>query len=439
MRFNPWVRKCTILLVFFLVFSFNIYAEDLEIKIYRDSYNQFETVQAEVMLLNGTFSADLKNTNLELLSSGGEQVQIAKNIVKINNTKFLYYFDLPDLSAGVYELIIKDVSYVRDGGNYFSDFNASLSVADNDVNILSVRPAYVVNHVGANEEASFSLVLTNKGTNGVNVNLIKSGDFFSLQQSSFSLNPGQTKNSGIITFLGRLDGSEFDGKISVNYGNKFYEIPFLVFRSGDLAAETTENVTVEDDVLDLGLIENPVLITTLSGRELENLTLSIDVNDYYPPGQIIIKNNAGADLENIMYILRGNITGILEVSPLVSEVIGINESAVVLVSVNDNKEDFENGYFSGAINIEKDSIILGSLPIFLEIYGVTEEIVNNSIEIITTKNETISTTEIKGQPNIGLWIFLIFIVFLLFILFYIYRKTKRKKEEFENYIERIKR
>jgi len=443
MRFNLIAEKSAVFLIIFLLFSFFAYAEDLEILTYRDSYNKFETVQLEVTLVNGTFSSPLSVSNLNLRDSSGGLISIAKNSLKINETKYFYYFDVPDVPEGRYKISISGVSYVREGVNYLSEFSTNLSVADGDADILSLRPGYVLSNVGANEEASFSLILTNKGTNGLNVVLNKEGDFFNFQQQSFSLNPGQTKNIGIITRLSASDEANLDGKIRVNYAGKFYEIPFLVFRSDIVTREVVDlNETVDEGAVDLSLIENPVLITTLSGRELENLTISLDVNEYYPPGQIVVKNNANVDLMNVEYSIIGDAGEILDVKPMESEILIANEGAVVLVFINE-AGDFDNGEFAGSFDIKVGDMIVGSLPIFVNVYGAAEVEagdVNKSADAVSDEKDSVTTViEPEEGRGFGLWVFLIFVFVLLLVLFYVYKKTKRKKEEFEGYIERIKR
>ncbi len=439
MRFHFLAEKSAVLLIVFLIFSLGVYAQDLEIRTYRESYNKFETVQLEVTLLNGTFSAPLGISNLQMRDSSSEVISVAKNFLKINETKYFYYFDVPDVPEGMYEMVLRGVSYAREGVNYFSEFTSNLSVVDVGGDILSVRPGYIASNVAGNEEASFSLILVNRGSNGFNVVLSKEGDFFSFQQGSFSIAPGQTKNVGVITRLSAVDGVHLEGRIRVNYGSEFYEIPFLVFRPDVISRDVTENATAEDEVLDLSLIEDPVLITTLSGRELKNLTMSLDVSEYYPSGQIVIKNNAGADLNNVEYSINGNIGRILSVNPLVSDIIGVNESAVLVVSVNEER-DFHNGDFSGSLDVKIAETVVGRLPIFVNVYGAADkEIVNESAIVVSDEKKNVTTvTEPEERGSFGIWILLIFVVLLL-ILFYVYRKTKSKKEEFEGYIERIKR
>ncbi len=440
MRFNPLAKKCAMFLFFVLAFSSLVYAQDIEMQIYRDSYSKFETVQLEVTLVNGTFSSPLGVSNLNLRDSSGSLISIAKNSLKINETKYFYYFNVPDVPEGMYEISLSSVSYVKEGINYFSEFTTNLSVLTGNIDILSVRPGYVLSNVDAEEEASFSLIFVNRGINALNVVLNKEGDFFNFQQQSFSLNPGQTKNVGVITHLSSEEERNLDSKIRVNYAGKFYEIPFLVFRSGVISRDVTDiNETSAEDIIDLSLIENPVLITTLSGRELENLTISLDVNEYYPPGQIVVKNNAGIDLRDVEYFISGDVGEILSINPLTSSIINVNESAVVLVSIND-KRDFYNGDFSGSFDVRVGDSIIGSLPIFVNVYGVEAEEVNESADVVSDNKESVTTViGPEEEKGFGLWIFLIFIIVLLFVLFYVYRKTKKKKEEFESYIDRIKR
>ena len=217
----------------------------------------------------------------------------------------------------------------------------------------------------------------------------------------------------------------------------------MVFRSDIVTREVVDlNETVDEGAVDLSLIENPVLITTLSGRELENLTISLDVNEYYPPGQIVVKNNANVDLMNVEYSIIGDAGEILDVKPMESEILIANEGAVVLVFINE-AGDFDNGEFAGSFDIKVGDMIVGSLPIFVNVYGAAEVEagdVNKSADAVSDEKDSVTTViEPEEGRGFGLWVFLIFVFVLLLVLFYVYKKTKRKKEEFEGYIERIKR
>ncbi len=202
----------SVIFLFLLVFPF-VYAGDVNFKFYRESYKPFETVQVEVKLENITLSKDLNIKNLVLYNQENNSISLAKNMIKADNGFYVFYFDLPQLTEGSYLFGLNDISYTKDGISKFGDFFTNLNVVGGNTQLLSIRPAYVLNKINGNQDISFTLVFNNKGIDNLNINLDREGDFFSLQQNNFNLVSGTSKNIKVSTSLG--NNASFNSKIIV--------------------------------------------------------------------------------------------------------------------------------------------------------------------------------------------------------------------------------
>lgn len=426
--------------VIFLMFSLVVnitYAGNIDFHVYRDSYKSFETVQLDVSVNNITLSKSLGVSNLVFVDQNDNSINIAKNIVKVNDSFYVFYFDLPTLSGGTYKLGLKNVFYVDNNAAKVGGFFIDLNVVIGNTQILSIRPAYVFDNVAKDEESYFTLILSNKGSDNVDVFLEKSGDFFSFQTNSFSLASSKSKNIGVFTSLPDI-GARFDGKINVKYGDNFYEVPFLVNRLGFFEPEIINETSGVQ--VDLSSVKDPIYLTTLSGKKLENLSINLDVGGYSAAGQIVVNNNAGVDLHDLKYYLSGDIVNMLLIQPDSSDMIETNGSDVFIVSINEDYK-FVNGEFDGSLNVDNREDAKISIPIFIRVIGVKEIIAKNDTfqDLNQTPNKT--GTVVVEEPKDGLGVFLFFIIILVLIVigFFVYRKSRKKTEEFESYIDRIKR
>src|SRR3989344_8305675 len=165
----------------FLISASVVYADDLNFNFYRDNYKPFETVQINITTENITLTRDLDISNLVLLNSENNSINIAKYKVKVDNNFYVFYFDLPQLSSGNYRLGLINVNYIKDRTLKVGNFYANLDIVDGNTQIISFRPAYVFNKVVSWQEVPFSLVINNKGNDLASISLTKEGNFFNLQ------------------------------------------------------------------------------------------------------------------------------------------------------------------------------------------------------------------------------------------------------------------
>ncbi|MBS3152316.1 hypothetical protein J4230_02800 [Candidatus Woesearchaeota archaeon] len=431
------------MLVLFLLFPLIVYAEDIDITFYRNSYSPFETVQANIIINNITLSKGLDVSNFVFLRSDNSSINIAKNLVKVNNSFYVVYFDLPNLSAGNYDFGLANVNYIKENSFKIGRFLAKLQVTSEDKQILSIRPGYVFNKVVTNQESPFTLFIRNGGTNIITVYFQKEGDFFNFGPvHKINLAPSYSNTVDVKTSLFGKNMSVFNGVVKIIYDSKNYLIPFNIMRTDftPIVENTTiSNVTIPSKELNY----SGLTLTTLSDKPISNLSVTINVEEYYPPGQIVLRNSAGAGLHNLRYILSGSVNSMFQIQPSSIDVLEDKESAVFLFGLN-NSYDFFNGRYSGSLNFVSDEGVELNVPLDVSVFGIPLPTGKDSISIVNETNITkevpqdvsVSSDEDKGF-SVWLVILIIVIIFLL-VIFYLYKKTKRKKEEFEGFVERVK-
>ncbi len=432
-----------IFVVFLLVVLVSplIFADQIVFNFYRDDYKKFETVQLNVSIEGITLSKDLELSNFVLLDNSN-QVAIAKNKVKVNDNFYVFYFDVSSLNEGEYRLGLVDVAYTESGISKFGDFFTNFSVVNGSSQILSVRPAYVLSKVLTNQEASFSLIINNKGNDSVLVSLDKEGDFFSLNAANFTLFSGGSKTVNVVTSLAGKQNAGFLGNIYVRYSGINYQIPFTVLRTDFVASNETSNQTNVTFIplANLSNVVGAISLTTISDRLLTNLSLSVNAGEYFSPGQIVVKNNANVDLNNLTYFITGNISSLLELQPDSADFIGANGSAIFLLGLSDS--ELVAGTYSGYLEVKSAEGANTKLPLIMEVIGEQILLINKT-NITSLDNKTnlsvgnFTSVEDEGISN-GLLAFFIVLAVLLLILLYLYKKTRPKQKSFESFVESVK-
>ena len=81
-----------------------------EIKLSRNSYLSQETLQAEITFQN-ELSNDLSPSNILIQDSNKKIISFSPNLIKISNSRYYLYFNLPVLTNGEYSLILNNIKY----------------------------------------------------------------------------------------------------------------------------------------------------------------------------------------------------------------------------------------------------------------------------------------------------------------------------------------
>lgn len=431
----------TRIVVFFLLLLsivFLVSAVNVDFKFYRDSYSSFETVQSNITL-NLTLTKDLDVSNIVLLRGDNSSISIAKSIVKVNSSFYVIYFDLPNLSNGQYSFGLNNINYIEQGNVKNGNFFSSLNIINSASQIMSIRPAYVFTKVISKQEAPFTLFIKNSGSDVVHINLDKEGDFFKFDTSKMDLAPGDQKSVNIITSLFDRNEPSYNGIVKVNYGSNFYNIHFEVIRTDFVVNTKNSTINNTPKVIVPSIINYEGLsLRTLSDRIITNLSISLNVGDYYPPQQIILNNVVGKDLHNINYLLLGNINSMFNINPNLLNSLSNNNSTVFVFGLNDTYK-FINGNYRGFLFFNNSEGIGLKIPIEVNVYGsapvlLPPESINKTENVITT----VIQPPVQNSNSLYIWLIILFVFFLFLILIvYIYKKTSKKKKEFEGFVSKV--
>ncbi|MBS3167817.1 hypothetical protein J4216_01700 [Candidatus Woesearchaeota archaeon] len=429
---------------FLLIISF-VNASDFEINLYKNDYGSFETVQFEVFT-NLSLNRDLSVSDIVLLDMNNNSLNIIKNKVKINNTFYAFYFDLPQVVSGEYMIGFKNINYIEKGILKRQDFFSNLKIVNKSS--VSIRPGYFYQAVNSGDEVPFVLVFSNKMNNSVSISLVAEGGFFSLDESNFNLAPDKSKNVQVRTSLFNKRASRFNGRILVDYGSGNYIIPFIIDTNYVEKSENNNDTNVKPDDLakkniDLTGINDAIYLTRGSGIKLINISLpNTNIGDYYPPGQIVVVNNASVDLHNLSYYTEGFDDDLFEIEPSKISFLSANNSISFSFGFKDSS-NLKPGNYYGTLKVRSAENAFVSIPVSLNVLNKSINVqvdneINNSVNnsFVEFNKTTIKNGDEGGYGFILLFIFLI--IFLL-IIFIVYRKMKPKKDKFEGFVESVQK
>ncbi|GEM_PF-4661818 len=434
----------------FLFFSPFVFSEDVSFHFLKETYRPLETASVEVFISNITLTKDLEISQLVLLDTHNRSFDLAVSKIKINSTFYVFYFDLPLLTSGIYSLALRNVGFTKEGLFSLGSFSSPLSVREQAGALFTFRPGYVVRKLSAYEEASFSLIFTNPTSESLLVQLEKVGDFFTLDKPSFTLASGSSKTVMVTTSLRTFSNATLEGGIKLISKDFSSFLPFLVYRSGltpvlpiVVLPVNESSVVLPPIVVNYSALKQPLYLTTLLDEIKENLTLHLELGVPYRAVNLILVNNASVDFHFVNYSISSNLEGLLTLKPTTTLLLKANDTALFLFGVN-NSYDFIPGSYHGFLDIKSAEGVHLSLPLFITVLGTLKPVVNLSTNI--TKNATIASAGLnqslplreEHKNSFGLWIFLLIVLFIfLIIIFSIYKKTQQKKSEFEGFVDRL--
>ena len=438
--FSKFFIKLFVIFYFLFLFSSFVYADDLSLQLYKQSYKSFETVQVNVIIENSTLTRELDVSNLIFLTETNSSLTLAKNKIKVNASFYVFYFDLPSLASGMYSLGVTNVNYLKAGVVRNGNFYVPLQILNSGPDFLSIRPAYFMYKLKNTEEAQSSFFITNHGNTSVNVAVNNSENFLKLDKTDFTLSPGTTTALKLSTFLKNTSNETIFSELRINYGTNFYVIPVLIFRSdipNFTSSQTNNQVNTTLQITKFNTTSS-LLFTTLLEEVKTNLTFTVEPNEQYQSLQYLITNKGNVPLHNINYTLNGSVFGFLELQPRSLEVLASLESAVLSLRFNTSAR-LTFGNYSGFLNLlskEGDQL---SIPITLRVLG--NALIKPSLNVTPVLiNATQNDSDIfppEQKNNISGWIFFLVILFVLIIIvFYFYKKT-RQKNEFDDFVDNM--
>lgn len=419
-----------IYLILFILITSLVNAENADFQFNKQDYSSFETVQVRANF-SVDLSKDISLTNVKLYNSENKIIPLGISLNKINNKEYFIYFDLPSLEPGSYNFGFYDVFYNENNQLKKNNFTKTFNLIDNTENILSIRPAFVSGNVKGFEEYPFTLILRNKGINDLNINFETEGEFFYTEQNNFVLNPGVSKNVNVKTNLFNKDGTNFNGKLIVNYNSLFYEIPFNVKRTLILDNKTP---TIEEPIKfdDMEIINESFEIADLYGNEL-NSDIEITVQeDETSIGDFSIVNYANP-VYNITLTL-GGLQKFATINPVFIEEIPSNGIYPFTLIINQEK-NLDNNY-TGEILIKSGNGFESSLPLKLILRY-------KEIKPIVKKNETLPPIitppqNPENKNTIVLIVLVVVVLIIILLIIYLYKKNKYKEQKFNEFVETVK-
>ena len=99
-------------LLVILIIPVSIYASDINILTYRDSYRPLETFQAEVILDKEPLT-ELSSLNFELYKD--KSIGVLLYLEKLSSKRYFIYFNIPNIETGDYKFKVKNVNIIDNG------------------------------------------------------------------------------------------------------------------------------------------------------------------------------------------------------------------------------------------------------------------------------------------------------------------------------------
>ncbi|HLC86117.1 MAG TPA: hypothetical protein VJG30_02445 [Candidatus Nanoarchaeia archaeon] len=429
-----------ILTLFVLIIPLST-AQDAEIKIFKEEYKNFETLQGELIINNIQLSKDITLSNLKFTDNNLYNIAVSKNLIKVNSSYYLFYFNIPSLSNGSYNIIFLDIFYIKDGIAMKENFEKKIHVNSENA-AMSIKPGYYFTKLKYYEEAKFSLTV--KSNLGLSQNIeVISDDIIVPSTKKFILSPGQAKTIEVNSKIYSKQGEYFNTALQIKYENGNYSLPILILRD---RAETILNTTNQTNITGNASqiinnkttsLENAITVTDNYGSKLD-IKIKIRKELAYS-ANITINNNLNVSLKNLTVTFTNGISSVMSSNPDNILELKPKEKTQVTIDINKNK-NLDKNYTGELVVKSKEG---AEARISVELIAVYTE----KAPPEATKNETITPVKIyrkeidnKKENRTAFWI-VVAITFLLFliIMFIIYAKGKPKQREFEKFIEESRR
>lgn len=422
------IKKISILILVALIYCTLVNASSFNINFARNNYSPYETVQASITT-DVVLSRELQNSDFKLETKDGNQIPIALKKIKINNTHYEIYFDMPQINSGDYNFGIYNIFYNDAGISRKGTFTSSLIVTNNTGGIVAVSPGNYYNILTEFEESPFTILVKNNGQDTLTFALTTDSNFLDIKTKNFSLLPKANKVINVGTIIYNKQGDKFMGIITINYGTNSYNIPVTIIRpTGNFQnlKNTTTNI-------------NPYLINITFGNAytvpMDNITLNLESRETATLDLTLI-NKAQNTISNVTLEMQSR-NSIIEPTPIFISSIAAKNYYPILLDINKDANFTKNVSDTLLVHIKDKTF---KLPITITLKTKPENKANIIIENTTTLLSTIPpifTPPVK-KTNYLYPVFAILILIFLGVIFYLYKKSKPKQEGFGAFIENIK-
>jgi len=423
------MNKKFIFVIFLIIFSHSVFANS-EIKVERQDYSSFETLQAGIKF-QYPLSKNLDISNIKLMNNNFN-IQVSKRLIKLNSQEYYIYFDLPQINPGIYDFGVYDYFYNENETTKKGSNSIKINIINNTENLISINPGFVLAKTNDYDEVPFTLLIKNNGNNNVDININTEGNFLSIQQNKFLLTKKSSKNININTVLYNKEASNFSGKVIVNYNSNSYLIPVFINRlSTKIKPEPNLTVIANNTKSDNNVeIKDYLVIADLYGNPLDK---NYTINPKNEKFELSLVNNGDLILSDVSLELTGNIKDVIKLSKVSFDYF----PAYGIIPLDGELEDI-NGNYSGYLSVKSKESKEFVLPIFL--YSDAEIVVKEDNKTIIINQSSNNLVIVKEEKNpFILWIvILIILLIIVLLIFYLRRKSKPKQDEFERFMDSVK-
>ncbi|MBI4447627.1 hypothetical protein HY643_01480, partial [Candidatus Woesearchaeota archaeon] len=432
--------KKIILLLFLILFSFQVYAQPIfTITIARPEYAPGETVQINLIM----DSFDL--SKIKVVDSNGTKVSVAFFQTQLENGTYYLYFNIPlTTKQGIYNFVVED-KRVIDGSLKLITESQTFSVVEVNKS-MSIMPAAKIIDGGS----SFSVSLKNVGKDPLTVAATSSSSEITPLRSSLELAVGEQKTLFLNYNFAKLEKAEEE--ITLSYDSKNYKIPVFIKKEVTPINETKQsNETAEPpiNITPPANITSPKINVTkeepkVALKFLTEKTSFEGVADQNKVlfGNIKFTNLLDKPLHNLTFTLSGNLKEVAALNFNWLNIIAPEEIKEQIVTINKNRNATPKTY-SGNFVIDSAEGYSANFYMFFEFTPTSLTNFSKNKDANETSiflNYSESQKEGKKQEGgiSGVYIVLFLAIIIVLILFWRF-KRKTSAIKLETYVESLKK
>ncbi len=469
MKFFKESKLFCIFLLFVFLFPF-VYGEDT-IKIERDTYSEYESVQFWV------YSEILLTPENVKLICNETKIDIGLLIFHLKNNTYFLSFELPELEESDCSIVIsykKRINATLKTFSFYKNFTIK-----NEEPYLCIKPSIVF---VTEDTKTFAIKLSNKGLNKTEVKPKSNEDAIRPFRESLIIEPLSSLNVYFSVDVKNITVKETS--VILNYGNKFYEIPVIIKKEEKEAPTCNDGIknqgergvdcggpceAIDDccnngvkdegeEGVDCGGVCGPCEIVEKEFKLkflMKNKSLSkrAPVNKIFI-GEIKFKNDGEYPINQISIKLDGNLNEIVKIDKKTINVLQPYETTSLNIVVNEDKNAIPGKlYYGNLIVSSKEGRI--EFPMSFLFTNVAEEVKNKTelVELNISKEKEVvivNYTETKTPKEElreekkkkilrTIVVVIILLVVFLVILFIRAKAKKPKLLKIEEYVEKIKK
>ena len=443
------------LLLFFIIINNSFADEQAEVSLQKPAYSSKETMLADVLLkdlpVRTISAADL------FLSEG----KIAPIMVKDTDRHYYFYFDLPELADGNYNIGL-NLLYNVNGILKTLNFNKEFSI-ENELSSISIRPAVL--KIDAAKSENYQIYLKNNKAVLVDVNVQEESEHVSLSKSQIFLEGNAQKSFFAIVDKNKISSNQTTFA-KIEHDDIVFDMPLLIFNFKEQTMPLPENQTMQEITnktqanLSLANASNesgPGIIKTNATKRLvfiseEGKIIATITKGKFIGGPLVLKNYWDGKITQIRFNVSGDVDKMIRLNSTFFDEIRPNSQVTQYVFINE-ANDAEPGIYLGEISASSHEGYSASMPV--EITVKAESAVDKGRSIISRitnteeenmqEFETFNFSEAKAtakatEGKASRMPLLVLLIILAIFLFVFYKLMARKKPRtFEEYISRFGR